>query len=180
MFYKLIKSLLLVFATCAFQGCVTLPVEMSETDKQTYCSVSQFYFLGEMGFPAKLENCSPERKVELLTAYDDGRILYHKKKRATELRKEISDMNEDNSVIADLSRIKTVFGGDAPTRKKEVELQKVESEIEETIKNAPDSAEYCKYEMAQKNQAKNVIPTFLLNMSAETKMTLNACSRIIR
>lgn len=177
MFRKLIFAL---YTLSALQGCTTPPIATPEANNEEYCTISQFYFLGEMGFPAKSESCPVEKRSELTSAYDHGRILYGKKQRAAELRKQIAEIEDDNSVVADISRASALLGGNGPTHKKEVELQKVQGDIEEMVKSAPDSAQYCAYEMAQKDQAKKLIPAFLLNMSTEAKMSLSGCSRLIR
>lgn len=180
-----LSFLTLLLMAMALPGCASIPsmdpvVANKEADKEKYCTRSQFYFLGEMGFPAKVENCEPEKKKELVAAYDDGQILFNKKKRAEHLRREIQKDEDDNTLVADVGRVVSIMGVDTPAQKRERELVKVDGEIAEIVKTAPDSVEYCEFEIAQKNQAKKFVPDFLLNMSPDARLALDGCSRIIR
>lgn len=162
-------------------GCaMPAPIQLNETESQKYCTVSQFYFLGEMGFPAKSENCQSEIREKLISSYDEGRLLYHKKRRADELKKEIEDAKKDKSFLADVNRASALVRGQSPTQMQDEELIKVKSEIETMIKEAPDSREYCDYEMKRKNTAKQMIPSFVLNLSPEVAAEMSGCSRIVR
>lgn len=174
--------LLLVIAIWALVGCAiphhTSP--MNEAEKEKYCTVARFYFMGEMGYPANSETCRAESREKLIASYDEGRLLFRKKERVAQLKKEIEEMKKDRSFLADVGRASALVRGESPTQTQEAELRKVNFEIDAMIKTAPDSREYCEHEMTRKNAAKQMIPSFVLNLSPEVATEMSGCSRIVR
>lgn len=167
----ILTSLLVLFSCSSAEQ----PVQTAEL-KPDYCTVSHFFFRAEMGWTIQNEACPVDKRAELNAAYDEGRILFHKKSRAQQLRKQIEEMENDNSFAADIGR---VFGSTSKLER-ERELASVELEIDQLIQKAPDSAEYCAYEEEQKAKVRAFVPNFMLGMSSEIAQGLNGCSRTVR
>lgn len=144
-----------------------------------YCTISHFFFRGEMGWGVQSNKCPKDLQNKLGKAFDQGKRLYNNKQRAQELEKQIGQIQNDKSFVADIGRAKNLLGGDSPTKNQEAELVALRKEIQIAEENSPDAAEFCEHEMQGKQQAQKMIPSFILNMSGKAE-AFNGCSRSVK
>ncbi len=145
-----------------------------------YCTESHFYFEGEMGWPVKLENCANVNKENLSKAFDNGRVHLNTKNQVHYLGKRIETINNDKSFVADLGKVKQLFGGDSRDKPEQDELIRLKSKLVQLEKDAPDSKEYCEYEKKRIDLVKTILPSSLISLSDNFQNTLSGCSRLIR
>ena len=161
-------------------GCASNMTKNPENRKAllSYCTVSHFYFLGEINSAMAVRACPEPQWPELSQAYLDGEKLYALRNQRASLQKEIQAANADHSFVADIRRLTAVVNGISPTAQQEQELREVLVQIKDLEKKAPDSAEFCEVEMKQKAAIKKIVPVFIQTLSDEEARTqMDTCSR---